>query len=70
MVADVIQSHALNFKIREAGRKIIRKRGTISELLDKMRAWKIEMLNEEVFAKNHPHSKPVEEVGCNCIWTI
>lgn len=52
-VADVIQSHALNLKVREAGRKIMRKGGTISELLEKVRSAEIERQSEELYAKNH-----------------
>lgn len=52
-VADVLQFHALNVKVREAGRKIIRKGGSLVELMDKIRANEIEQINEDIFAKNH-----------------
>lgn len=52
-VADVIQSHALNFSIREIGRKMLRKGGTISGLLEKVQAVEIAKVNEELFAKAH-----------------
>lgn len=52
-VADVVQSHATNVKVREAARKIIRKGGTIAELLDKVRSAEIERQSEELYAKSH-----------------
>lgn len=52
-VADVIQSHALNFRIREIGRKMMRKGGSISALLEKVQAIEIAKVNEEMFAKSH-----------------
>lgn len=52
-IADVIQSHALNLRIREIGRKCLRKGGSISTLLEKVRAVEIGQLNEEIFAKSH-----------------
>lgn len=62
-VADVIQAHAVNTRVREAGRKVLRKGGTIAQLLDKVRACEIEKLNEEMFAKNHRQTKTVAEVA-------
>lgn len=52
-VADTIQCHALNRKVREAGRKILRKGGSLVDLLEKVRALEMEHLNEEMFAKSH-----------------
>lgn len=52
-VADTIQCHAVNRSIREIGRKILRKRGSLADLLDKVRAAEMEQLNEEIFAKSH-----------------
>lgn len=52
-ISDVVQSHALNLKIREAGRKVMRKGGTLIEFLDKIRGYEIEKLNEQTFIKNH-----------------
>lgn len=52
-VAEVIQYHALSLKVREMGRKILRKGGTIPELLEKVRAFEMDRFNEEVFAKTH-----------------
>ncbi|XP_065085721.1 uncharacterized protein LOC135707763 [Ochlerotatus camptorhynchus] len=53
-VADVIQTHALSLRIREIGRKMLRKGGSIPELLEKIRAFEIGQLNEKLFAKSHP----------------
>lgn len=52
-IADVVQSHALNLKVREAGRKVMRKGGSLTEFLDKIRGHEIEKLNEQTFLKNH-----------------
>lgn len=52
-VADTIQSHALNRKVRETGRKILRKGGSLADLLEKVRALEMEQLNEEMFARSH-----------------
>ncbi|XP_062541222.1 uncharacterized protein LOC134209257 [Armigeres subalbatus] len=52
-VADTIQSHALNRRVREIGRKILRKGGSIADLLEKVRTVEMEQLNEEIFAKSH-----------------
>lgn len=52
-VADVVQSQAQQVKVREAARKIMRKEGTIAELLDKVRAVEIERQSEELYAKHH-----------------
>nr|XP_029713712.1 uncharacterized protein LOC115257882 [Aedes albopictus] len=52
-VADTIQCHALNRQVRDAGRKILRKRVTLVDLLEKVRAIEMENLNEEIFAKSH-----------------
>lgn len=52
-VAETIQLHALNRKVRETGRKILRKGGSIADLLDKVRTVEIDQLNEDLFAKNH-----------------
>lgn len=52
--AEVIQLHALNIKVREAGRKILRKGGSLSELIDKVHGYELDKKNEEIFAKTHP----------------
>lgn len=52
-VADTIQAHAMNRRVREIGRKILRKGGSLADLLEKVRAAEMEQRNEEVFAKNH-----------------
>lgn len=59
-VTDVIQAHALNQKVREAGRKVARKGGSIQELLDKVRVAEIEKQAEDIFSKNHPSNASVE----------
>lgn len=59
-VADSIQSHALNRKVRETGRKILRKGGSLVELLERVRALEMEQLNEDIFAKNHQQSQHLE----------
>lgn len=59
-VADSIQSHALNRKVRETGRKVLRKGGSLVELLERVRALEMEQLNEEIFAKNHRQSEKLE----------
>lgn len=53
-VAEVIQLHALNIKVREAGRKILRKGGSLTELIDKVQGYELDKKNEEIFAKTHP----------------
>lgn len=53
-VADVIQIQALDLKVRDIGRKILRKGCSLSDLLEKVRAFEIEKQNEELFARNHP----------------
>ncbi|XP_058814784.1 uncharacterized protein LOC131678576 isoform X2 [Topomyia yanbarensis] len=52
-VADSIQLNALNRKIREVGRKILRKGGSLGDLLDKVRTLEMEQLNEDLFEKHH-----------------
>lgn len=53
-VVDVLQTHAINSQVRIAGRKILRKNGSISDLLDRVRTYEMDMMNERLFAKNHP----------------
>lgn len=55
-VADVIQWHALNIKVREAGRKILRKGGSLTELVDKIRGYEVAQTNEDIFARTHPQA--------------
>lgn len=62
-VADVIQLHALNAKVREAGRKMLRKGGTLMNLLDKIRSYELDKANEEIFAMNHPQVSAHAEVA-------
>lgn len=52
-VCHIIQSHATNSKIREIGRKVLRKGGTLVILLDKIRVQEVERINEEIYLKNH-----------------
>lgn len=59
-VTDVLQTHALNIKVREAARKIARKGGSIQELMDKVRVAEIEKQAEDLFVKNHPTQTVVE----------
>ncbi|XP_055591492.1 uncharacterized protein LOC129743483 [Uranotaenia lowii] len=51
-VADVVQAHAVNQKAREAARKVMRKGGSLQDLMNKVRAAEIEKQNEEIFARN------------------
>lgn len=60
-VADVVQSHALNSKVREAARKILRKGGAITELLDKVRSAEVERQSEELYAMTH--KQPVANIA-------
>lgn len=53
-VADAVQAHATNRRVREIARKILRKGGQLAELLDKVRALEMDQKNEEMYAKNHP----------------
>lgn len=64
-VADSVQSHALNRKVRETARKVLRKRGEIGELLDRVRALEMDRLNEEMFAKNHNQTAQVAAVSAS-----
>lgn len=52
-VADSIQSHALNQKVREAARKMLRKGGSLADLLDRVRTLEMDQLNEDIFVKNN-----------------
>lgn len=52
-VAYVIQSHAPNPKIREISRKILRKGGSIATLLEKIQAYELERVHEDIYQKNH-----------------
>lgn len=62
-VADSVQQHALNRRVREAGRKILRKGGSLADLLDKVRTLEMDQLNEDLFAKNHQQSAQVAAVS-------
>lgn len=53
-VAEVIQMHVFNIKVREAGRKMLRKGGSLPDLVDKVRGYELDRTNEEIFAKTHP----------------
>lgn len=59
-VADVIQRHALNIKVREAGRKILRKGGSLTELIGEIRGYEVDKTNEDIFVKTQPQAA----VGC------
>ncbi|XP_035915821.1 uncharacterized protein LOC118513756 [Anopheles stephensi] len=52
-VTEVIQLHALNAKVREAGRKIMRKGGTLAALVEKVQGYEVHKANEEIFMKTH-----------------
>ncbi|XP_040151887.1 uncharacterized protein LOC120893825 [Anopheles arabiensis] len=52
-VTEVLQLHALNSKVREAGRKVMRKGGTLTALVDKIRGYELDKTNEEIFKKTH-----------------
>nr|XP_049466015.1 uncharacterized protein LOC120959774 isoform X1 [Anopheles coluzzii] len=52
-VTEVIQLHALNAKVREAGRKVLRKGGTLAALVDKIRGYEVDKTNEEIFKRTH-----------------
>lgn len=58
-IADVMQIQALDLKVRDIGRKILRKGCSLSDLLEKVRAFEIEKQNEELFARNHPSPQAV-----------
>lgn len=60
-----LQSHAVNLKIREICRKVLRKGESLTYLLDKVRAIEIEKVNEELYAKNHQQIKQVAAVSTN-----
>lgn len=60
-IGDVVQSHALNIKVREAGRKIMRKGGNLTEFMDKIRGYEIESLNEQTFRRNHQQSNSSDQ---------
>ncbi|XP_055614547.1 uncharacterized protein LOC129760890 [Uranotaenia lowii] len=55
-VADVIQCHSMDVKMRDIGRKIFRKGSSLSDLVEKVRSHELDKLNEEVFAKTHSQS--------------
>lgn len=52
-VAYVIQSHAPNPKIREISRKILRKGGSLVNLIDKVQACDLERMHEDIYQQNH-----------------
>lgn len=60
-----LQSHAVNLKIREICRKVLRKGESLAYLLDKVRAIEIEKDNEELYAKNHQQIKQVAAISVN-----
>ncbi|XP_041786654.1 uncharacterized protein LOC121601912 [Anopheles merus] len=53
-VADVLQNHARNRKVREVARKAARKGNSLQELLDRVRTVEIEQQAEENFSKKYP----------------
>lgn len=59
-VVFVVQSHAVNVKIREASRKVLRKGGSLATLLEKVQACEMEKMNEEIFLKNHKKTVQAE----------
>ncbi|XP_061519816.1 uncharacterized protein LOC133395136 [Anopheles gambiae] len=62
-IVDVIQVHAINPKVRMAGWKILKKRGTITDLLEKVRTCEIEKFNENAFARDHRQNETTLEVS-------
>uniref|UniRef100_A0AAG5D2X2 Reverse transcriptase domain-containing protein n=1 Tax=Anopheles atroparvus TaxID=41427 RepID=A0AAG5D2X2_ANOAO len=62
-VVDVIQTHASNATVRALARKTLRKRGSILELMDRVRSCEFESKNEQAFARNHSQSVVVGEVA-------
>lgn len=56
-VCHIIQSQATNIKIREIGRKVLRKGGTLANLLDKIIVHEVERINEEIYTTNHQQVK-------------
>ncbi|XP_062542515.1 uncharacterized protein LOC134210484 [Armigeres subalbatus] len=67
-VADAVQTHASNRKVRELARKFLRKGGQLGDLLDKVRALEMDEMNEEMYAKNHqqvPQSNQIAAVAVN-----
>nr|XP_019558059.1 uncharacterized protein LOC109426945 [Aedes albopictus] len=62
-VADSIQAHASDRKVREAARKFLRKGGQLSELLDKVRTLEMDQMNEAMYAKSHQQAKQQAEVA-------
>lgn len=59
-VVFIIQSSAVNIKVREASRKVLRKGGNLTSLLDKIQACEMEKLNEEMYRKNHRKTNNAE----------
>nr|XP_029719370.1 uncharacterized protein LOC115261611 [Aedes albopictus] len=62
-VADSIQAHASNHKVREMARKFLRKGGQLGELLDKTRALEMDQLNEEIYVKSHQPTNEQAQVA-------
>lgn len=52
-IADVLQNHARNYKIREVSRKAARKGISLQELVDRVRTIEIELQAEEIYNKKH-----------------
>ena len=53
-VADVLQNHARNRKVREVARNAARDGNSLQELLDRVRTVEIEQKVEENFSKKDP----------------
>uniref|UniRef100_A0A182J0X3 CCHC-type domain-containing protein n=1 Tax=Anopheles atroparvus TaxID=41427 RepID=A0A182J0X3_ANOAO len=54
IVADVLQSHAANRRIREAARKAARKGDSLQELIDRVRVSDFEKQAEDIYVMHHP----------------
>lgn len=59
-VVDVIQAHATNPRVRKTGIKVLRKRGSITDLLDKVRECEMEQMNDINFARTHQQNSQVQ----------
>lgn len=62
-VADAIQGHATNIKVRETARKFLRKGGQLGELLDEVKALEMDQMNEEIYKRNHQQALQQMEVA-------
>ncbi|XP_050095761.1 uncharacterized protein LOC126577811 [Anopheles aquasalis] len=56
-VAEVIQQHATDSKVRETARKVLRKGGSLTDLVDRIRGHELDKSSEELYAKSHPPAR-------------